>query len=218
MQLTQPLSWLVAIGSLIPLAIIIVLWLRDDLSVNPIQEATLRTGHTALVLLVASLACTPIATITGWKLPLKAKRALGLFGFLYVVVHFGIFIYDNGLVNNAINVLSVYMATFEKPYALVGFTAFVLLIPLTITSTKGWQKRLGKRWRSLHKLTFLIVPLAIVHFGWSVKSLMGRPEPFVWGAVAILLLLVRVSAIRKWVAPFRGKLMTRYFQKPQPSP
>ena len=212
-QLTQPLAWAVAVASLAPLAVMIFLWLRNDLTANPIQAATLRTGHTALVLLVISLACTPINVITGWKLPLKVKRATGIYGWLYVLIHFSIFIFDNGYLEGAIDLASVYAATFEKRFAVIGFIAFVILTFLFITSTKGWQKRLGKKWKTLHKTVYLAVPITVIHFAWLVKSLMGRPEPLIWGAVVLLLLAVRLSAVRKFVVNLRG----RYIQSAQPT-
>ena len=204
-QLTQPLAWLIAIACLAPLGVLIWQALTDNLTANPIQAATLRTGKTALVLLVVSLACTPINTLTGWKLPLKAKRATGIYGWLYVLMHFSIFIYDNGYLEGAIDLMSVYAATFEKRFALAGFAAFVILTLLFITSTKASQKQLGKKWKTLHKAVYLAVPIAVVHFAWLVKSLIGRPEPLIWGAVVALLLFVRLASVRELVVNLRNR-------------
>jgi sulfoxide reductase heme-binding subunit YedZ len=214
-QLTQPLAWLIAIASLMPLALLMGQALTDNLTANPVQAATLRTGKTALVLLVISLACTPLNTITGWKLPLKAKRATGIYGWLYVAVHFGIFIFDSGYIEGAIDLMSVYAATFEKRYAVVGFIAFVLLTALFITSTKGWQKRLGKKWKTLHKAVYVTVPIGVLHFALLVKSITGRPEPLIWGGLVLLLLLVRQTSVRQFILKIRNQWLSRYIQPSQ---
>jgi sulfoxide reductase heme-binding subunit YedZ len=203
-QLSQPLSWLVAALSLAPLAIIALQAVTDTLTANPVQAATIRTGKIALILLVISLACTPVNKLLGWRWPLKIKRATGIYGWLYVAVHLGIFVYDNGYLEGAIDLMSVYTATFDKRFALIGFVAFVLLTPLMVTSSKAWQKRLGKRWKSLHKLVYVAVPLGVLHFALLVKSISGRPEPVIWGVVVGILLLVRLKAVKSRSMGARG--------------
>ena len=200
---TRWISILAHVGSLIPLAVMIYDYVTDNLTVNPIQEAEIRTGHTALVLLILSLACTPLNTVFGFKPALRVKRALGLYGFLYVCLHFAIFTF----VDYAVDLQLIWQQIIEKPYILIGFAAFILLIPLAITSTKGWQKRLGKDWRLLHNLVFLIVPMGIAHFALDVKALVARPEPVLWGVLVALLLMVRLPAVRKWTTQTRLKLL-----------
>jgi sulfoxide reductase heme-binding subunit YedZ len=190
-------------GSLLPLAVLVYDFFLDNLTVNPIQEATIRTGKYALVLLVLSLACTPINTVLGFRPALKVKRALGLYGFLYVCVHLAIFtVWDYGL-----DLALIWQQVMEKPFVLAGLGAFVLLVPLAITSTQASQKRLGKDWKLLHRTIYLIMPIAILHFLLSVKSVLARPEPLQWGIVVALLLLVRVPAVRKFVVNVRGQLL-----------
>lgn len=167
----SPFQWIVHLGALTPLVVLILDALRDNLTVNPIQDITFRTGKTALVLLVLSLAATPINTMFGFRPALKVRRALGLYAFLYVSLHFLIFIgldyaFDQGL---------IYEAILEKRYALVGFAAGLVLLPLAITSTKGWMKRLGKNWKRLHRLVYLAALLAAVHYIWLVKSDIREP-------------------------------------------
>ncbi|MBM2849758.1 MAG: Ferric reductase domain protein transrane component domain, partial [Anaerolineales bacterium] len=121
---------LVHVGSLVPLALLIWDAITDNLTVNPIQDITFRTGKAALVLLVLSLACTPLNTVFGFREALKVRRALGLYAFLYVSLHFLIFIgldytFDLSLIREAI---------VEKRYALMGFAAFLTLLPLALTS------------------------------------------------------------------------------------
>lgn len=196
-----PLQLAAHLGALAPLAVMLWLFFTDGLTVNPIQDLTFRTGKAALVLLILSLACTPLNTLFGWRAALKLRRPLGLYGFFYVVLHFFIFIgldygFDLALIEGAI---------FEKRYALVGFAAFLLLLPLAITSTKGWQRRLGKAWKTLHKGVYLAVPLAIIHYVWLVKA--DVREPLAYGAVVAALLLVRVSAVKRLFKRAGGALV-----------
>ena len=192
-------QWVVHIGSLTPLAWLCVDALQGNLTVNPIQDITFRTGIDALVMLVLSLACTPIFTLFGFKPALKVRRALGLYAFLYVSLHFLTFVgldyeFDLGLLKEAI---------FEKRYALVGFAAFLILTPLAITSTKGWMKRMGKNWKRLHKLVYLAGVLAVIHYIWLVKS--DIRVPLEYAAVVALLLVARIPTVRKWASSIRYK-------------
>ena len=193
----RSMSWfqrLVHIAALTPLIWMLFDYLRDNLTVNPIQDLTFRTGKTALVLLVLSLACTPINTVLKFRPALKVRRALGLYAFLYAGLHLGIFIgldygFDLQLIREAI---------FEKRYALVGFAAFLLLLPLAITSTKGWMKRLGKRWKRLHQLVYLAGLLVVIHYVWLVKS--DIRVPLIYGGLVAILLIARIRTVRKWLS------------------
>ncbi|NJM39586.1 MAG: sulfoxide reductase heme-binding subunit YedZ [Anaerolineae bacterium] len=197
------ISILAHVGALLPLAVLVYDYFADNLTANPIQAATIRTGKWALILLVTSLACTPINTVLGFKPALKVKRALGLYGFMFVCIHLLIFtVWDYGL-----DLALIWQQVIEKPFVLAGFGAFVLLVPLAITSTKASQKRLGKDWKSLHRVICLIMPIAILHFSLAVKSLLVRTEPLQWGLVVALLLLVRVPVVRKAVVNARGQLL-----------
>ena len=194
-----PFQWAVHISAWIPLALIIYDGLRGDLTANPIQAVTFRTGKPALVLLVLSLAATPLNTVFGFKPALKVRRALGLYAFMYVALHFLIFIgldygFDLSLLKGAI---------FEKRYALVGFAAFLILLPLAITSTKGWKARLGKKWRRLHQFVYLAGILAVIHYVWLVKS--DIREPLVYGGILVLLLILRVSTVRKKITGLKSR-------------
>ncbi len=196
-------GWLLIVthlGALAPLALLIWDFSRDQLTVNPIQEMTFRTGKTALVLLVLSLAVTPVNTIFGWRQVIPLRKWLGLYAFLYVSLHFLVFVWlDYGL-----DLVLLYEAIFEKRYALVGFAAFLLLIPLAITSTKGWMKRLGKNWKRLHRVVYLIAVLAVVHYVWLVKS--DIREPLLYGAAVALLLALRLPPVRRVISRFRSRV------------
>jgi sulfoxide reductase heme-binding subunit YedZ len=185
-QLVHPLA-------LAPLALLVLDFFNDHLTANPIQAATLRTGLPALVLLVLSLAVTPLNTLFGWKRVVTLRRPLGLYAFLYASIHMLIFfVIDYGL-----DLGLIWQTITEKPYVLVGLSALLILIPLAITSTKGWQRRLGKRWKVLHRLVYLAAPLAVVHFVWLVKS--DIREPLLYGAAVILLLALRLPMVRRLI-------------------
>ncbi len=206
------IDWLRAFthaAALTPLALLVWDYTQDQLSVNPIQDITFRTGRTALALLVLSLACTPANTLFGFKRALTVRRALGLYAFLYAGLHFLTFIgLDYGFD------LSLIGATIaEKRYVLVGFAAFLLLLPLALTSTKGWMKRLGKRWKLLHRSVYLAGLLAVVHFVWLVKSDIREPVRF--GIVVVVLLALRLPRVRKAISSFRSRL-NRPIRLPRP--
>lgn len=197
------LQILVHMACLIPFALLIWDGLHNQLTVNPIQEITDRTGKTALILLVLSLLCTPANTVLGIKQAVPLRRPLGLYAFFYVCLHlftFAVIDYglDWGLIQQAI---------FEKRYVLVGFSAFLLLLPLALTSTKGWQRRMGKRWKRLHQAVYLAALLAVVHFIWEVKA--DIREPLMYGAAVGALLLLRVPAIRRAITRLRYRLTGR---------
>lgn len=186
--------------ALLPLAVIIWDYFHDQLTVNPIQELTFRTGSYALIALVLSLACTPINTITGFRQVIPLRRWLGLYAFFYACLHFLIFV---GL-DYGFNLGWIWQELSEKRYVLVGFAAFLILLPLAITSTKGWMRRLGKNWKRLHRLVYLAGILAVVHYLWVVKA--DATEPLLYGAVLGLLLLVRVPAVTRRLAALRHRL------------
>ncbi len=188
------------IGCLIPFIVLIWDFTNDNLTVNPIQEATFRTGKTALILLTLALACTPANTLFGLKQVLPLRRPVGLYAFFYVCIHLLIF----AAVDYGLDWELIQEAIVEKRYVLVGFTAFLLLLPLAITSTKGWMRRLGKNWKKLHRLVYIAVPLVVVHFLWLVKS--DIREPLAYGAVVAGLLLLRTPAIRRALTNLRYRL------------
>ena len=191
------------VGALLPLARLIWNFFHDQLTANPIQYITFQTGKSALVLLVLALACTPLNTIFELKSVVGLRKTLGLYAFLYATLHFLTFVgldyqFDPELLKEAI---------FKKRYALVGFAAFLSLLPLAITSTKGWMKRLGKNWKRLHRLIYLAGLLAVIHFVWLVKS--DIREPLAYGAVVLLLLALRLKTIRRTLVNLREKLAAR---------
>ena len=182
------------IGSLLPLALLIAAYFSGGLGVDPIREITLRTGKTALVLLLLSLACTPLNTWLGWKGVVRLRKPLGLYAFLYVAIHLIIFLWLDYLLDPAL----IRDALFEKRYALAGFSAFLLLVPLAATSTKWAMRKLGRNWKRLHRLVYVAAALAIVHYVWLVKS--AYTQPALFGLALALLLLSRLPAVRRRAA------------------
>jgi sulfoxide reductase heme-binding subunit YedZ len=113
-----------------------------------------------------------------------------------------IFIVDNGVVSNSLNLYSIYAATFEKRFALVGFAAFMILLPLALTSNQWAMRALRKNWKRLHRLVYLAAILVIIHYVWLVKS--DIREPLLYGALVVFLLALRVPNVRKYVTSWRG--------------
>jgi len=185
-----PLQIAAHIAALIPLVLLLWdLW-QGNLGPDVIREATLRTGKAALVLLIASLACTPVNILFGYKPVLKLRRPLGLYSFMYASIHFAIFIG----VDYFFNIELIWEALFEKRFALVGLATGTILLALAITSTLGWQRRLKKNWKRLHRFVYLAGMLAVLHFIWLVKQ--GVWEPYVWAGVVLLLLALRYKPIK----------------------
>lgn len=188
------------IACLVPLALLVWDFTRDNLTVNPIQNITSRTGKTAITLLVLSLACTPVNTLLGIKRVIAFRRPLGLYAFLYVALHFLTFtVLDYGL-----NWRLIQEAVVEKRFVLAGFSAFLLLLPLAITSTKGWMRRMGRSWKQLHKLVYVAALLAVLHYIWLVKS--DIRQPLLYGGVVVLLLALRLPRVRKAIAGLRSRV------------
>ena len=202
------LQLFVHLAALLPLALLIWDVTQGNLSVNPIQDITFRTGKTALILLVLTLAVTPVNTILGFRQAIKVRRALGLYAFLYASIHFFIFI---GL-DYGFNLRLLWFELVEKRYVLVGTTALLILIPLAITSTKGWQRRLGRTWKMLHKWVYLAGILVIIHYTWVQKS--DIREPLVWGGIVVLLLVLRIPVVRRAIVRFRKRMMAPSSRSP----
>lgn len=187
-------------ASLVPLASLLWDGTHNHLTANPIQAITFRTGDAALRLLIFSMACTPANRLLGWRFVVPWRRPLGLYGFFYATLHFLTF----SVVDYGLDWRLIQNAIIEKRYVLAGFSAFILLIPLAITSTKGWQRRLGKRWTGLHRLVYVALPLAILHYVWLVKA--DIREPLLYGAAVAALLLLRWPPLRRALARLRSSL------------
>jgi sulfoxide reductase heme-binding subunit YedZ len=191
----QPLQIATHIGTLLPLAWMVYAFFTDNLTVNPIQDLILRTGKTALVLLVLSLACTPVYSLFKFRPALNMRRPLGVYAFVYIATHLSLFLFDNFFWALGFTWDNLRTTILEKRFVLVGFAAFLIFLPLALTSTKGWQKRLGKKWTRLHKWVYLADILVIIHYIWLVKA--DTREPLAWGAGVLILLALRLPLIKK---------------------
>jgi len=167
----------------------------DALGADPVAEIEHRTGLWALRLLLATLAITPLRQLTGQTVLLQFRRMLGLYAFAYASLHLGAYL--------VLDLRGYWTQIFEeilkRPYITVGFTAWLLLIPLAVTSTRGWMRRLGRRWGLLHRLIYAVAILAVLHFWWLVKS--DIREPLIYAGVLAVLLGWRLW---KKFAPRRG--------------
>jgi sulfoxide reductase heme-binding subunit YedZ len=205
------LTFITHVGALIPLAWLLWDWWFYLLGPNEIQEITIRTGQTAIILLALSLAVTPLNTIFGWKQLIPLRRPLGLYAFLYVSLHLLTFlVLDYGL-----NLTWIKEALFEKWYALLGFSAFLILLPLAATSTKWAMKKMGKNWKHLHKWVYLAGILASAHYYFAVKTLTTRP--FITILIILTLLLIRVSPIKQTLLNWQRKRKKMSGKRPLPA-
>jgi methionine sulfoxide reductase heme-binding subunit len=156
--------------------------LTGRLSANPIEDITLTTGIWALRFLLISLAVTPVRRITGWNRVIQFRRMFGLFAFFYASVHLLIYVVlDQGLAFEFILPDIV-----KRPYITAGMVAFVAMIPLAVTSTRGWIRRLGRKWQLLHRLVYVSGIAACLHFLWKVKVMIGEPVYYALILAALL--------------------------------
>jgi len=187
------------VAALVPLIFLIWDFTRGGLTANPIQVIQLRTGNYALIFLMLSLACTPVNIVTGIGQVLKLRRPLGLYAMLYASLHFLNYI---GL-DFGFNFRFIRDSFFEKPYILVGFAAWLILLPLAITSTRGWTKRLGKKWQQLHWLVYPASVLVVTHFTLQVKA--DFREAIIYWALLLVLFIVRLPPVKKMSYKLRGR-------------
>ncbi|MGH7505134.1 MAG: sulfite oxidase heme-binding subunit YedZ [Longimicrobiales bacterium] len=191
----KPVLW---IACLTPLTILIGRTVRDQLGANPIEHVTLFTGIWTLNLIVATLAITPIRRLTGWNRIIQLRRPLGLFAFFYATIHFLIYIVLDQFFAFGYIVEDI----MERPYITVGFTAFLLLIPLALTSRKSAIRKLGRAWQRLHRLVYVAAGLGVIHFLWKVKA--DSREPLIYASILAILLLVRLPVFRRRAGPTAG--------------
>ena len=192
MRRARPLPWLkpgVFVGALVPIAAIVWRGSRGELGANPIAQALNQLGLVALVFLLAALACTPLKTLFGWTWPIRLRRMLGLFAFFYAVLH----VLTYAGLDQALDWRAIRDDVTKRKFIFVGFSAFVILIPLAATSTSRALKRLGYvRWKRLHRLAYVAPLLGVIHFTWRVKK--DVREPVAYAVVLGALLIFRLGA------------------------
>lgn len=210
----KPLVFLASLG---PLAWLVWAGLTGNLSANPLSDLTNETGVWALRFICASLAVTPLRRLTGWNWLTRFRRMIGLYAFFYGSLHFLVYTivdkfagldFVDGIVawSTARNLaLAVWDDVYKRPFITIGFTALVLMLPLAITSTAGWIRRLGgKRWAALHRLVYITGVAAVVHYYWLVKADVSRP--LAYAAVVAVLLGMRVYWARMKTRPATAAL------------
>jgi methionine sulfoxide reductase heme-binding subunit len=182
------------------------------LGANPVEVITHSTGDWTLIFLLITLAVTPLRKLTGQLWLIRFRRMFGLFAFFYVFLHFLTYI----ILDQSLDVRAMLRDVVRRPFITVGFSAFVLLIPLALTSTKGWIRRLGgKRWQALHRLIYVAAILGVIHYWWLVKADIRKPLQY-----AILLGILLAYRVVIWSVPALQRKFSRSrsaAQRPEPA-
>lgn len=180
--------------ALLPLVRLIAAAVTNNLGANPLEFITRNTGDWTLYFLCITLAITPIRRLMNWPWLIKMRRMFGLYAFFYASLHFLTFLWFD----HFFNVVEMLIDVGKRPFILVGFTAFLLLIPLAVTSTNKMVKRLGAaRWHYLHKLVYVIICLGLLHYFWMKAGKNDFNQPILFVSIVAILLGARVySAIR----------------------
>lgn len=182
----------VFVACLVPFSLLVTDLFQGRLGANPIEEITHRTGDWILIFLFITLGITPLRRLTGWGVLIRFRRMLGLFAFFYAVAHFSTYV----VFDHFFDLASIIEDIAVRPYVTVGFTSLVLLVPLAVTSTKGWVKRLGgRRWKRLHQLIYVSAVGGVLHYLWLVKA--DTRRPIVFGLVLVALLATRLWSPKK---------------------
>ncbi|HHB12580.1 MAG TPA: sulfoxide reductase heme-binding subunit YedZ [Chromatiales bacterium] len=184
----KPAVFLLALA---PIGLVVWDAWQDALGANPIEAVTHRTGDWTLRFLLLTLGITPLRRITGWRWPMRFRRMLGLFAFFYATLHLATWL----VLDQFFDWQAIVEDIVKRPYITVGFTAWLLLVPLAATSTRGMMRRLGSRWVRLHRLVYLVAVLGVLHFWWLVKA--DVLEPAVYALILSALLGYRMFANRR---------------------
>ncbi|MCU7960570.1 MAG: sulfoxide reductase heme-binding subunit YedZ [gamma proteobacterium symbiont of Bathyaustriella thionipta] len=159
--------------------------LNGQLSANPIEDLTYRSGDWALRFLLITLALSPLKNATGWTFLIRYRRMLGLFAFFYVLLHFLIWL----ALDHYWEFSEISEDIVKRPYITVGFSAFIMLLALALTSTRKAMRKLGRNWKKLHQLIYPAAVLAVLHYLWLVKA--DILQPLIYAGVLVFLLLAR---------------------------
>jgi sulfoxide reductase heme-binding subunit YedZ len=177
------------VASCVPLGLLVADAARGELGANPIEAALNRLGYWTLVFVLLALGPTPLQTLLGWKWLARYRRMIGLFAFFYACLHLAVYVG----VDQFFDVRAIVDDVVKRRFITVGMLAFVLLVPLAVTSTDRWVRRLGYvRWKRLHRLVYAAAALGVVHFVWRVKA--DLREPLIFAGILSLLLAARLGA------------------------
>ena len=174
-----------------PLALTFYEYVTNTLPIVLDRHLVIRFGATGLAFIVAAFSITPIGILTGRANLVPLRRSLGVYGFCYITLHFLAYAW----LSNGFDWALILRDIGERRAMIVGLTAFALLIPLALTSTNGWQKRLGRRWKMLHRLVYIAMPLSILHYFWLERDIMDWV--FVYAVLVGILFIVRLPGIRR---------------------
>ena len=175
--------------ALLPLARLFFLGFNAGLGANPVEFVIRSLGTWTLVALVVTLSVTPIRLATGWAWPLRLRRMFGLFAFFYAVLHLCAYVW----LDQWLDMAAIWKDVLKRPYITIGAMTMLLLVPLAITSSNGWVRRLGGRnWQRLHRLVYVVAGLAVLHFWWQRAAKNDVGEPLAYAIVFGLLLGVRL--------------------------
>jgi sulfoxide reductase heme-binding subunit YedZ len=193
-------KFLVSLNALLPLGLLAYDSSRGGLGANPLEFFLRTTGVLALVFMMITLAITPLRKIFGWNALIKYRRMLGLYAFAYAVIH----LITYSIFDKSLDIPAIVTDIGQRPFIAIGMIAFAMLVPLAITSTNGWVKRLGgKKWARLHKLTYLVAILGVIHFWMIVKSDVFYPAIF--ALVLVVLLGYRIVSSNQLAMRMGGK-------------
>lgn len=200
------LKLLVHILALIPISLLVYRALHDQLGADPIAAITHQTGDWTLRFLLLSLAMTPLRLVLKKSWPIRFRRMIGLYAFFYACLHFSVYLFlDLGSYWSQIGADII-----KRPFITVGFTAWLLLVPLAITSNQWMMRKLKKNWLKLHKLVYVIGILGVVHYYWLVKS--DVREPLLYAGILVLLFAIRLKPrLHSWL---ENKRVANHGQKP----
>jgi methionine sulfoxide reductase heme-binding subunit len=198
---------LILLAAIVPLERLAWKAFHDGLGANPVEVITHSTGDWTLILILTTLSITPLRKLTKQYWLIGVRRMIGLFAFFYGCLHFTTYIW----LDKSFDVHEMIKDVYKRPFITAGFTAFVLMIPLALTSTKGWIRRLGKNWQRLHRLIYVTGIAAVIHYIWLVKADLRKPLQYAF--VLGVLLLYRVVV---WVSEARRK-MTPAARTPRPA-
>ena len=168
----------------VPFLRLIIFAYLDQLGANPLEAITRNTGDWTLYMLCITLSITPLRRLSGWNWLLAMRRMLGLFTFFYASLHFLAFYWFD----HFFDVQAMLIDVLKRPFIAMGFATFLLLLPLAITSTNSMMRRLGKRWKTLHQLIYLIIITGLVHFWWMRAGKQNFAQPLLISVIAVVLL------------------------------
>jgi sulfoxide reductase heme-binding subunit YedZ len=193
----------VFLAALIPLARLGLKGYQGNLGANPIEVITHSTGDWTIIFLLITLSITPLRRITGWQSWIKFRRMLGLYAFFYGMLHFTTWIW----LDKFFDLHEMAADLTKRRFIMMGMTGLLLMLPLAITSTKGWIRRLGKRWQKLHKLIYASATAGVIHYYWLVKA--DVTKPLIYASILVTLFGIRALIARRKAAPKPAAAISR---------